>query len=507
MHCEANLFYTSLQDIVAHARGWVPLADDVLLDRRANLVWNASAFSDVHQQMFNTAEDTTMAEQYTRRYITLTQFDVAPNGVTGLYKCATPNLHQCALRLSIKMAWCRIMNLVEAGSAFVNAVVKFSKASIAEYAELNNVVLNYFYYNFMRNGNGHEALQKTVALGYEAILDTRSAVYNTQIIVFVSMTVLICVIAGGVFFPILRQIESSADNIMKQFVLLPMPVRAHMHNQALGRVKTLRREFAQDDDAEMTSSGEEEDNTTRDNFGITHDGEDTDESEDHVDWDELLATKSIKGSKRSRSSKEMVGSSSSDKRKRGNKQPYRKSSKSFLILVLRFIGPLVSLLLMFIIIFSVFSTTLEQAVQLTSIATAASYRASCSRQAMSYLRKLAAMTTDWHNRRNTFWIVMESSNCMLRNVRLMGFGDGTGITEKYVPYVPPIENGHPSVVSPEVAEKIHSAMFRDACAYISEFRPSFNTSYCMSIDGGYLANGLAAAAEVGYNTVCISLPW
>jgi hypothetical protein len=394
------------------------------------------------------------------------------------------------------------MNLVEASNAFVSSMMTLSQAPLEQLSQIHDPLLDYVYFNWMRNGNGHEVLQKSMAIGYESILDTRTEVYTTQVIVFVCMTVLICVIGAGVFLPILRQIESSADNIMKQFVILPTSVRAHMHHQALGRVRTLRREFAQDDDAEMSSSGDEEvgedgGRKPAGGSGILHHGEgDSSDSEDQVDWDDLLGSGSRvgrSGSRRSRSTKE----GSSDKhKKQSNKLPYRKSNRSFLILVLRFIGPLVSLLFMFVIIFAVFSNTLDRALTLTSVATAANYRASCARQAIANLRKFTTLTAPWSYRRNSYWIAMKGAQCMRNHVRLLGFGDGSGIADKYVPYTPPVENGSPSVLTEETTAKMHELMFSDACPYVVGTVGTLNSSECLQTGGGILSNGLATAAEV-----------
>jgi hypothetical protein len=398
---------------------------------------------------------------------------------------------------------------VEGAGVLVNTMLRVAQEPLETFRDLANPMLDYVFFNWQRNGNGHEALQKTMALGYDAILDTKQSVYNTQIIVFVSMTVIICVIGTCIFLPILQRIETSADNIMKQFVILPTVVRSHLHNQALARVKTLRREFAQDDDAEMTSSGEEDQGddaahkgkNTNEMPNFHPDDEESEDEDGQLDWDDILnsGSKTTKMSKRMKSGKEAaVGEKHIGKGAHGGL--YRKSNRSFMILVLRFIGPLISLLFMFILIFAVFAFTLEKAVVLTSIATASSYRASCSRQSMVSLRKLSYLSMDWAYRRNAYWVAMTGAECMVNHVRLLGFGDGTGIGAKYVANVPPVENGHASVLSTEVTNVIHEAMFGNACPFIEGVMKDFNQSYCSQLEGGFLTNGLAAAAEVRKQT-------
>jgi hypothetical protein len=274
-------------------------------------------------------------------------------------------------------------------------------------------------------------------------------------------------------------------------------VRQHMHNQGAHRLKTLRREFAQDDDADVTTSDEEDDAQD----GKKVDGEmlqnrDEDSDEDNVDWDYLLGAvgkhKTASGRLKSKQDFEVKAG----KAKGNSKQTHRKSGRSFAILVARFIGPLVILLLMFVIVFAVFSTTLDDTLVLTSVATAANYRAACARQAMTSLRKLLSHPGPPSSRLTAYWVAMKGAQCMRNHVRLLGFGDETGISEKYVPYTPPVENGAASAVPTEIATAVHDAMFDNACPYILEHIGTMNRTECEAVSGGVLVNGLAAAAEV-----------
>jgi hypothetical protein len=374
------------------------------------------------------------------------------------------------------------MNLVDGCTVFSNVMLELSTTDLSKLAQLHYPGLDYVNYNWLRNGNGHEALHNSMEVGYDAILNARGRVYETQVIVFSSMTVLICIIGAGVVVPILRKIETSADNIMKQFVILPTSVRAHMHNQALGRVKTLRREFAQDEDAEVTSSDEGEDAYEDAKIDVNQHVEDELDELEGVDWDNLVNArqngKFLSG--RIKSSKGLVSAGSAKKLQSTATKPYRKSSRSFFMLVLRFIGPLVSLLLMFIVIFVVFAQTLDKALVLTSIATAASYRAACAREAIVNLRHLVSLTTDWSYRRNVYWVAKEAAECMVDHVRLMGFGDSDGITGAYVSYVPPLEHdrSNTGLLSAASASTINTIMFGDTCQMISELQSDFNYTNC-----------------------------
>jgi hypothetical protein len=65
----------------------VPLSDVDVADRRSNLALNASEFSYVQQEMFTASQASSMALQYTNRYLTLTLFDAPPHGTDGTYMC------------------------------------------------------------------------------------------------------------------------------------------------------------------------------------------------------------------------------------------------------------------------------------------------------------------------------------------------------------------------------------------------------------------------------------
>jgi hypothetical protein len=71
---------------MAHARGWTTISDEVIAQRRDNLAGNTSLFAEVHQSMFNVAQETSMAQQYTNKYLTFTIFDAPVHGSLGIYK-------------------------------------------------------------------------------------------------------------------------------------------------------------------------------------------------------------------------------------------------------------------------------------------------------------------------------------------------------------------------------------------------------------------------------------
>jgi hypothetical protein len=75
-----------VQDLVAHARDWRPLTEETITERRDNIAQNASLLAQTQQDMFRMVEGTTIASQYTRRYITITEFDAPTFGTDGTYR-------------------------------------------------------------------------------------------------------------------------------------------------------------------------------------------------------------------------------------------------------------------------------------------------------------------------------------------------------------------------------------------------------------------------------------
>jgi hypothetical protein len=402
------------------------------------------------------------------------------------------------------------MNLVEVGKAFANEMLHFSSQNLSVFAGIHDPYIDTSNYDYMRNGNGHEVLQLSMQLGYKQTLSTKDRVVINQIVVFVAMSVVILAIGIFVFFPILRHIEQNADEIMKQFVALPPAVRKYMHTAALARVRILRRDFAPDDEGESSSEDEQAGEIAANKLTLDPGYEEDDvDDESQVNWDELVDKPGKSPSRRMKSDKTVgdgdwccTRSSSGGSRSGGKRAQrlFRKSSRSFLVLTLRFIGPLVVLLLLFVLMFSVFQSTMNRSVTLTSVAAVANERASCARQAMVDLRKLEYLTTDWRYIRNSYWFTMEAVQCVRQRVRLLGYGDSMGITGAYLPYTPPVENGFPSDLSLESTQVVYEAMFGNACPFLQTiYGPSFNQSYCESLNGGILRNGLSAATEEWYS--------
>jgi len=108
---KANAIF-AMQGLMFHARGWAPVSDDQLTLFRAQMRANASAFMTVHNAMFDLVQGTSLAASYTSRYITITRWDVPPNGVFNQYQ---------------------YLNLAETGNLFATTISSMSTDNITNY--------------------------------------------------------------------------------------------------------------------------------------------------------------------------------------------------------------------------------------------------------------------------------------------------------------------------------------------------------------------------------------
>ena len=101
---------------------------------------------------------------------------------------------------------------------------------------------------------------------------------------------------------------------------------------------------------------------------------------------------------------------------------YRKSASSFLILVSRFVSPVIMLVVLFSVVYGTYVSQVTKSLALTSAAVAAGMRASCGRQAMVDLHKLEYLTTDAQYITNSYFHTMRYIDCVRSHVRLLGYG-------------------------------------------------------------------------------------
>jgi hypothetical protein len=95
---------------------------------------------------------------------------------------------------------------------------------------------------------------------------------------------------------------------------------------------------------------------------------------------------------------------------------------------------------------------------------------------------------------------MQSVDCVRNHNRLLAFGDLTGISGSYGPYVPAVESGAGSVLSPAAAALVHSAAFGNVCNVLKANGAVFDTEDCEDFVGGVMKEGNIAVTEVCVHT-------
>jgi hypothetical protein len=184
---------------------------------------------------------------------------------------------------------------------------------------------------------------------------------------------------------------------------------------------------------------------------------------------------------------------------------YKKSGRAFAMLVLRFVGPLVALFLLFAIIEIVFLVTMSQATTLISVAAAANSRAGLSRAAALDLRKLSYLVTDAPYIIQTYAFSMDSFESLGDAVELMGLGQPSTAMKNapYAPLTPPVENGLPSVLSAQTTATVYQGMYGDACQFLQQYvytnGKKFDINACYAWNAGALKRGLASGINAWFD--------
>lgn len=195
-----------------------------------------------------------------------------------------------------------------------------------------------------------------------------------------------------------------------------------------------------------------------------------------------------------------AGRASSAHLSRQRRRPFRKSWRSFLALVARFITPLLALAVFFAVIFGASMAQLDATLALSSAAMAANARAACSRELIMDLRRLVAQQEPREFVQENYNGLVDVGDCMTYNVELLAFGTPEGPSKgNYVPHTPPLESGKTDLLSSETSAALAAAFFSDACPFIaqSSFRPVGVSSAdflarCRAFSSGILQEGISA---------------
>lgn len=154
-----------------------------------------------------------------------------------------------------------------------------------------------------------------------------------------------------------------------------------------------------------------------------------------------------------------------------NLKPFRKSWRSFLLLLLRFQGPLLALLVFFSVTFGVSMNELDTTLALSSAALAATERAACSRELVMDLRRLVGTWAERPFVKARYLDLAEVRDCINYNNQLLAFGTPPGPARGLpVATTPVLESGSTAaaLLGREESATISSAFFGDACDFAAD---------------------------------------
>ena len=373
--------------------------------------------------------------------------------------------------------------------------------------------------DFMRGGNGHEILAASVQIGYSQIINSLVAVTETQTNVFIGMILTVGFVAFAIFAPIIIRLDMVADRIMRQFVAIPAPVRKVLFETTSRRMQMLRRDYADsDDDSDDNLDDEEEDPTAGGGGGGAtaankvggHDDDDDDTGRLSMALHEVTKNGSggdsdsvdSRGSafQRNNTIDDAIGAAFRVTRLARKTRLHTKDSSTLIILLLKFISPLLILVILFSSVFATFSQEALKTKTLSAILVSAGVRASCARQAIVDLRKMTSMTVNEGYKDRSFFYTMSSLDCVRTQVRLLGSGNIDPIIADlpFTLFTEMPENGLPSFLSAEATALVHKAMYGNACEFLATNGgiASFNIPRCELFGGGVLKLGIASLIEM-----------
>lgn len=183
-------------------------------------------------------------------------------------------------------------------------------------------------------------------------------------------------------------------------------------------------------------------------------------------------------------------------------KPFRKSWRSFMLLLLRFQGPLLALLVFFSVTFGVSMHELDTTLALSSAALAATDRATCSRELVMDLRRLVGTWAERPFVKARYLDLAEVRDCINYNNQLLAFGRPPGPSRGlHVPTTPVLESGSAAaaLLGRETSEVISGAFFGDACDFaaqspfrLQEIPEAEFRARCASWSSGLMKEGLEA---------------
>ena len=470
------------QNLIFDGRGWINLTDNERLIQREHIVGNVTDFVSTHLEMRNMRREPETSWAWTTSecerevflaFFVLRSLPPPPLPRTlGYITMLNPEFPPGATYLQTS-----VLNMFEVGLSFASLMTFLASPETmpdsAYHAYSNGCDLGESHIaamntDFMRGGNGHEILAASVQIGYSQIINSLVAVTETQTNVFIGMILTVGFVAFAIFAPIIIRLDMVADRIMRQFVAIPAPVRKVLFETTSRRMQMLRRDYADsDDDSDDNLDDEEEEPTAGGGGGGAsaankvggHDDDDDDTGRLSMALHEVTKNGSggdsdsvdSRGSafQRNNTIDDAIGAAFRVTRLARKTRLHTKDSSTLIILLLKFISPLLILVILFSSVFATFSQEALKTKTLSAILVSAGVRASCARQAIVDLRKMTSMTVDEDYKDRSFFYTMSSLDCVRTQVRLLGSGNIDPIIADlpFTPFTEMPENGLPSFLS------------------------------------------------------------
>jgi len=534
----------NLQTLVWAAKGWIPqLTASDESELRTSILGNTSAFIDLHKHLYAYIETTNRASDYTTRYITAYRFDTPSAGKTG--ELQVLNLFEAGIELAAAVTQVAATPLSNLSNDFDPNV---------RWSLINGVPAG----NVHEQIHHSIELGSEMSMdAYSGVLGTQKIVFGSMIsllaviavLVFLPILISIEKAKDAIVIQFVELPMMVRGMLYKQAMLR---VRTLRRNYVNTEEDDSGSDSSSEDGNQAAALGDASNNDSRviNGDGDEDGGEDT-EAAGAVDWRSVLrnslaspiiirrkwqaAERAVAGSpdvgegssggtadpasgtatgtapspagfKRSmrlHATSTVVagsGSGSGGRATRSRKKParsgpaYRKSWHSFGFLIAFFIGPLGALAVFFTVIFASTTVMTTRALTLSSVATAAAQRASCTRETDMDIRRALMAYADRPLMQNQWNLVDDTANCMQYHMRLLAFGRDPALPDRglYALYTAVVESGAYAFYPIDLTTTIYNAIFSDACPFIAIITtsPAFTLERCGAFGGGVVKQGL-----------------
>ena len=442
MHAKASAFL-SLQELIFSGRNWTSLSKNEDDAHRAHIIGNTTFFVERHLAMRAlTLDDDSWT--WTSQYVTLLNPDMPTKGTYSPIDVL--NQHETGLIMASLLNF--LASPFQMPASAYNLYTDGSSKGEPHLAAI--------FVDFMRGGNGHEVLSAAVQYGFNDVLLKVNDIAETQLNVFLGMILTTGFVAFLIFLPIIVKLDGVGDHIMLQFVKIPAPVRAVLYQAAERRMHLLRRDYADEDGdgSDYESGGDRENPDDGDGVmegtGAVAEEDDNDGTCKLSDALKNIGTTSENNSVTSGTSSvraisqgDMNMAAAMNIFTANKKVLYRKNATILVKLMIRFISPLIVIVVLFTTVYMSFEIQASKVRRMAALVVSSGIRTSCARQATVGMRNLAMLTTDSHYSNSKFFYSMGGFNCVRSQNRLLGSGtiDTTIASAPYVSFTGTPENG------------------------------------------------------------------